>query len=151
MGQGDDGGDRKRDFKPDGEVEEDSGAAGADEEKTESMGILAAAIVTALVLIASLPIIVSIASGETNGIAQGIAGIFFGEMVGWLQVVGDVFIRLLQITVIPYISLSLITGLGSMRRDEVGRLSLKGGAVILVIWTIPCCTRSSSSYSVVAT
>ncbi len=47
------------------------------------------------------------------GLGLGIAaGIFFSDMVGWLQVVGDVFIRLLQITVIPYISLSLITGLG---------------------------------------
>ena len=42
------------------------------------------------------------------GLALGIAaGIVFGEMVGWLKVVGDVFVRLLQVTVIPYISLSL--------------------------------------------
>jgi len=71
------------------------------------------------------------------GLGLGIAaGIFFGEMIGWLKVVGDVFIRLLQVTVIPYISLSLITGLGDMNYHEVKRLALKGGAILLVIWAI---------------
>lgn len=75
------------------------------------------------------------------GLGLGIAtGIFFGEMVGWLQVVGDVFIRLLQVTVIPYISVSLVTGLGAMERHEVKRLALKGGAVVLVIWAITLTT-----------
>ncbi len=46
------------------------------------------------------------------GLALGIAvGVFFGEMVGWIKIVGDVFITLLQVTVIPFISVSLITGL----------------------------------------
>ena len=35
------------------------------------------------------------------------AGIFFGEMAGCLKIVGDVFIKLLLITVVPYISVSL--------------------------------------------
>jgi len=71
------------------------------------------------------------------GLVLGIAaGIFFGEMVGWLKIVGDVFIMLLQITVIPYISFALITGLGDLRIDEVKRLALKGGTVVLTIWAI---------------
>ena len=58
----------------------------------------------------------------------GIAvGIFFGEMVGWVKIVGDIFIKLLQITVIPYISFSLITGLGELNYEVVRRLALKGG------------------------
>lgn len=54
-------------------------SAALDEDKTEPMGILAAMIITALVLVGSLPIIFSVSSGETNGIAKGIAGIFFGD------------------------------------------------------------------------
>jgi Na+/H+-dicarboxylate symporter len=70
------------------------------------------------------------------GLGLGIvAGIFFGEMVGWLKVVGDIFIRLLQVTVIPYISLSLITALGAMQYHEVKGLALKGGTILLSIWT----------------
>ena len=37
-------------------------------------------------------------------------GRFFGEMVTALDVVGNAFIRLLQVSVIPYVALSLIAG-----------------------------------------
>ncbi len=71
------------------------------------------------------------------GLVLGIiAGIFFGEMVDWLSVVGEIFIKLLQITVIPYISLSLITGLGGLSYEEVKKLALKGGGVLLAVWAI---------------
>jgi Na+/H+-dicarboxylate symporter/ABC-type amino acid transport substrate-binding protein len=64
------------------------------------------------------------------------AGIFFGEMVAWLQVVGDIFIKLLQVTVIPFISVSLITGIGSQKLDDVKALAIKGGGTLLLVWTI---------------
>ncbi len=42
------------------------------------------------------------------------AGLFFGDMVAFLEIVGDIFIKLLQMTVLPYVILSLIFGLGSL-------------------------------------
>ncbi|MCX2983426.1 cation:dicarboxylase symporter family transporter [Halieaceae bacterium IMCC14734] len=67
----------------------------------------------------------------------GIAtGVFFGEMVAWLQVIGDIFIKLLQVTVIPFISVSLITGLGSQKLEDAKSLALKGGSILLAVWTI---------------
>jgi len=43
------------------------------------------------------------------GLVLGVAvGIFFGEMTAFLKIVGDAFIMLLQMTVIPYITISLI-------------------------------------------
>ena len=63
-------------------------------------------------------------------------GIFFGEMVNWLQIVGDIFIKLLQITVIPYISLALITGIGGLTYKEVRAHAIKGGGIFLLISTI---------------
>ncbi|MEP5765889.1 MAG: cation:dicarboxylase symporter family transporter [Halieaceae bacterium] len=65
-----------------------------------------------------------------------LAGLFFGDMIVWLKVVGDVFIKLLQITVVPYISLALITGLGSLNYDLVKRLALRGSVVLVCIWSI---------------
>ncbi len=65
-----------------------------------------------------------------------VAGLFLGEIVAPLQVVGDAFIRLLQITVIPYISVSLITGLGRLDYAEVKRLAVKGGSILLILWSI---------------
>ena len=70
-------------------------------------------------------------------LALGIAvGVFFGEMAGWMEIVGEVFIKLLQVTVIPFISLSLITGLGGLKYETVKRLALKGGAVLFTLWAI---------------
>ena len=64
------------------------------------------------------------------------AGLFFGEKMAWLEVVGEIFIKLLQITVIPYISLALITGIGSLHYREVKSLALKGGSIQLFIWGV---------------
>ena len=45
----------------------------------------------------------SLAGQVMLGLVLGAAcGVFFGEMAGWLNVVGKIFIKLLQITVIPY-------------------------------------------------
>lgn len=54
-------------------------AAAPVEESSEGMGILAACIITTLVMIMSLPLIFSVSSGETSGMAEGIASIFFGD------------------------------------------------------------------------
>ena len=55
------------------------GGGAMEEEATEPMGILAVAILTALVMILALPLIFSVSSGETSGMAEGIASIFFGD------------------------------------------------------------------------
>jgi len=54
-------------------------AAVAMDDEKEPMGITAALIVTALVMIGSLPLIFSVSAGEASGLAKGIAGIFFGD------------------------------------------------------------------------
>ncbi len=69
------------------------------------------------------------------GLGLGICtGIFFGEMVAGLKIVGDVFIKLLQITVLPYIVVSLIAGFGRMEMKQARSLALRGSAVLLLIW-----------------
>ena len=69
------------------------------------------------------------------GLVLGLAvGVFFGEMVGRLKIVGEAFIMLLQMTVIPYIMVSLITALGRLSLADAKTLGLKAGAVLLVLW-----------------
>jgi len=65
-----------------------------------------------------------------------IAGLFFGEMAGVLKIAGDAFIMLLQITVIPYITVSLITAIGGLTIEDVKSLGLKAGGVLLVLWGV---------------
>lgn len=64
------------------------------------------------------------------------AGVFFGETVGFLKNIGKAFILLLQMTVLPYITLSLITGLGQLTYQQVKELVLKAGAVLVFSWVL---------------
>ncbi|TDG14828.1 cation:dicarboxylase symporter family transporter [Seongchinamella unica] len=63
-----------------------------------------------------------------------VTGLFFGELVADLKLVGDIFVKLLQITVLPYIIVSLIAGFGRMQMQQARQLALRGTAVLLVIW-----------------
>ncbi|GIU53872.1 cation:dicarboxylate symporter family transporter [Shewanella sp. KT0246] len=63
-----------------------------------------------------------------------IAGLFFGEMLAWMSVIGDAFIKLLQMTIIPYIIVSLISSLGSLTLEQAKSLGVKVGKLMLVIW-----------------
>ena len=80
---------------------------------------------------------VSLATQVLIGLALGLAaGVFFGEMVAFTKIAGDAFVRLLQVTVIPYIIVSLITALGRRSYDEVKSLGLKAGGVLLILWGV---------------
>jgi Na+/H+-dicarboxylate symporter/ABC-type amino acid transport substrate-binding protein len=69
------------------------------------------------------------------GLALGVlCGLFFGELVGFLTIVGEAFILLLQMTVLPYVAVSLITGLGSLSAHDAWALAKRAGAVLLVFW-----------------
>jgi len=66
----------------------------------------------------------------------GIAcGIFFGEKVAFLQVIGDGFIKLLQMTILPYIVVSLILDLGGLTFEEAKLMAKKAG-LLLLFWAI---------------
>ena len=63
-----------------------------------------------------------------------LAGVVFGDLMAPLRDVGKAFVLLLQMSVLPYIALSLITGLGRLTYAQVKTLALKVGAVLLFSW-----------------
>lgn len=68
---------------------------------------------------------------------SGIAtGLFFGERVAFLDTVGIAFIKLLQMTVIPYIATSLMLGIGSMSGEQAKGIAAKVGMLTLVMWLL---------------
>lgn len=70
------------------------------------------------------------------GLGLGIAtGLFFGELAAPLGTVGEAFIRLLQITVLPYIVVSLLGSIGRLSLDRARRL-LQWGAAMLGLLTL---------------
>ena len=71
------------------------------------------------------------------GLLSGIfVGIFLGEHAGMLKIAADGFIKLLQMTVLPYITLSILTSLGALNFAEVKTLGLRGGAVLIGLWCL---------------
>ena len=71
------------------------------------------------------------------GIAAGVAaGLFFGERVAFLQAVADVYVKLLQMTVLPYVVLSLVGGFGALKAADAARLALRVGGVVLALWAV---------------
>jgi Na+/H+-dicarboxylate symporter len=79
----------------------------------------------------------SLATKVLIGMGLGIcAGIFFGEQVAFLKIVGDAFVQLLQMTVLPYVMTSLIVGLGGLSYQQAAALARKCGVVLLLLWGI---------------
>ena len=71
------------------------------------------------------------------GLGLGLfAGLFFGEPAAVLQPVADIYIRLMQMTVLPYLVTSLVVAFGSLEADEAKRLAARGGAILLVVWAL---------------
>lgn len=75
----------------------------------------------------------SLSSKVLLGLLAGIAtGLFFGEDVAWLGILGDIFIGLLQMTVLPYIMFSLIVNIGRLSM-ETGKKIIRFGLVFLFL------------------
>ena len=79
----------------------------------------------------------SLATQVVIALALGLAaGLFFGDLTSPLQSVGRAFILLLQMTVLPYIMLSLITGLGHLNYQEIKNLGLRVGSLLVLSWAL---------------
>jgi Na+/H+-dicarboxylate symporter/ABC-type amino acid transport substrate-binding protein len=71
------------------------------------------------------------------GLAAGIAaGLLLGEVVAPLRILADGFVRLLQMTVLPYVTISIISSLGSLDLARARALGVRGGALLVAIWII---------------
>jgi Na+/H+-dicarboxylate symporter/ABC-type amino acid transport substrate-binding protein len=85
--------------------------------------------VTLLPLSFSTKILVGLVSGV-------LVGLFLGEHAGVLKVAADGFVKLLQMAVLPYITISIITSLGTLRYDQAKTLGLRAGAVLGGLWCV---------------
>lgn len=71
------------------------------------------------------------------GLVSGaFVGVFFGEHAGALKIAADGFVKLLQMAVLPYITISIITSLGTLRYDQAKTLGVRAGAVLGGLWCI---------------
>ena len=71
------------------------------------------------------------------GLAAGVlAGLFFGERAAALGWAADGFVKLLQMMVLPYITVSIVASLGSLTRSDLRMLGLRAAAVIGGLWLL---------------
>jgi Na+/H+-dicarboxylate symporter len=71
------------------------------------------------------------------GLVLGVAtGLFLGEKAAVFQLVAEAYLRLLQMTVLPYVMVSLIEGIGSLDGARARRLFVRVGTLSLVLWAL---------------
>ncbi|MFK5983627.1 MAG: cation:dicarboxylase symporter family transporter [Flavobacteriaceae bacterium] len=76
---------------------------------------------------------ISLSTKVLIGVFAGLLlGVYFGEKVAWMSIMGDIFIGLLQMTVLPYIMFSLIVNIGRLSLDT-GRKIIKYGIIFLLM------------------
>ena len=69
------------------------------------------------------------------GLGLGIlVGLFLGEAVAPLGPLASSFVRLLQMTVLPYVTLSIIVNLGTLTYGQARALAIGAGSVLAAIW-----------------
>jgi Na+/H+-dicarboxylate symporter len=71
------------------------------------------------------------------GLILGLAvGLFFGELVQPLNLIGKAYTNLLKMAAFPYIVVSLIYGLGSLSTTHARLIALRGSKLLLFLWAV---------------
>ena len=71
------------------------------------------------------------------GVLAGIAvGVFLGEQTTPFKVVGRIYVSLLQMTVLPYVIVSLVTKIGRLSFGQARKFAGRAGLVLLALWVI---------------
>ena len=79
----------------------------------------------------------SLTTQITLGIVCGIAlGLIAGERTAALEVVADAYIKLLQMTVLPYATVSIIGGLGALDVAQARMLGKRVGLALGLLWAV---------------
>ncbi|BCS35138.1 ABC transporter substrate-binding protein [Luteitalea sp. TBR-22] len=69
-------------------------------------------------------------------LAAGAAtGVLLGDLVAPLGVIATGFVKLLQMTVLPYVVISIVASLGHLSAVEARRLGVRAGLVLLALWS----------------
>src|SRR5215510_13573109 len=69
------------------------------------------------------------------GLVLGIAiGLLLGERARFFEFAADGYVRLLQMTVLPYIMVSVVAGFFNQDVTKAGRLFLRVGVLTMALW-----------------
>lgn len=63
-------------------------------------------------------------------------GMFFGDRCSLLDPFNDLFIRVFQITIIPYMIFSILYSIGSLTGEKAKLVGKKGGIILISLWAL---------------
>jgi proton glutamate symport protein len=63
-------------------------------------------------------------------------GLILGDLCSVLAPISEIFIKIWQITILPSVVLSLIVGIGSLKKDAAKNIAAKAGQVLLLFWLV---------------
>jgi Na+/H+-dicarboxylate symporter/ABC-type amino acid transport substrate-binding protein len=69
-------------------------------------------------------------------VAGVLVGLFLGEQAAVVRPAADAFVKLLQMTVLPYVTLSIIKSIGSLNLAQARTLGLRAGVVLALLWLV---------------
>jgi Na+/H+-dicarboxylate symporter len=71
------------------------------------------------------------------GVVLGVLwGLFFGEYGSWIKWFADAFIALLQMSVLPYVTVSLVCNVGRLSFEQGGKLAKVALLVQVLLWSV---------------
>lgn len=71
------------------------------------------------------------------GLFAGVScGLFFGDETAWLKWIGEAYVGLLQMAVLPYVAVSLVANVGSLSPKDGVRLLKVSALVLVFLWSI---------------
>ena len=80
---------------------------------------------------------ISLSTQILIGLSIGLfVGLFFGDKASVLAIVGKAYIGLIQMSILPYMVVSLMLGIGSLSYEKAGRLAITGGIVLVASWLL---------------
>jgi len=65
-----------------------------------------------------------------------LTGLVFGDLCSVMKPFSEAFIKIWQITILPSVALSLIVGIGGLKRDTAKAIALKAFLLLLLFWVI---------------
>jgi Na+/H+-dicarboxylate symporter len=72
-----------------------------------------------------------------TGLVLGVLfGLFVGEPAGRLAIVGQAYVGLLQMSILPYMIVSLMAGIGHLTYAKARSLAVTGGVVLIASWAL---------------
>jgi Na+/H+-dicarboxylate symporter len=71
------------------------------------------------------------------GLLAGVAaGLFLGERAAVFAIAATGFVKLLQVMVLPYMTVSIVANLGRLDYQQARELALRAGSILLGLWAV---------------